>query len=151
MTARNWDFENCACGKAHKSMTFFGDEKIPETIECACGKSVGWSTMSSRAQIKLTNSGRKYGEFWPQYGQVVESYGHLKQLERETGLYETGPPERIDDILSETPPERTPSDPSILIAASTEELMEQIPRDQIDSVATGNSLNQPLQGGPFKL
>ena len=107
--------------------------------------------MSSRAQIKLTNSGRKYGEFWPQYGQVVESYGHLKQLERETGLYETGPPERIDDILSETTPESTPSDPSILIADSTEELMEQIPRDQIDSVATGNSLNQPLQGGPFKL
>ena len=155
MTIRTWDFQDCSCGKSHKS-TVCTEERIPEKIKCSCGKKVGWSTMSARAQINLTSSGRNYGKYWPQYGCIVEDYNHRLRLEKETGVVEVGRPEThaeiAEDIAQKQARQSKERDPAVFVADSIEELMEQIPRDQIDSVHTGNSLNQPLQEGlGFKL
>jgi|TARA_R110000787_G_scaffold37151_4_gene94626 hypothetical protein len=134
---RLWSYEDCSCGKAHQSVPITSP-KIPKTIKCECGKRIGWGVTRTNG-IHATLSTMNYGRFDPQFGCVVESYGHKKQLMKELGLIDIGGPEKFDDIEADGERMRpgTEADPSIVRADSMEEIMGLIPEDQIDRKRTG--------------
>jgi len=136
MGIRLRDFRCDGCGKAHRDYPYSG--RCPETIECdGCGGTASWCSQRQRAQIHLTLSGRKYGEFDPQFGCVVEDYAHKKRLLKQMGAEEL-PPEKLEDIRNEAPPDSGERDPSLIAGDSLEEVMAQIPRDRVSRKDTGD-------------
>ncbi len=141
MALRLWDFA-CSCGKTYRDWPITA-KKVPQTIACECGKRASWISRRQNA-IHESHSGMKYGEFDPQFGCVVESYGHKRQLMRERGMVEVGGPEKIDDIREDIAAQeavaasRGPRDPNILQADSIPELMESIESNpELDRKHTG--------------
>jgi hypothetical protein len=91
-----------------------------------------------KAQIHPTLSTRKYGEFDPQFGVVVEDYGHKKRLLKENGWHEL-PPETLEEareapLHAGSTAERNPD---VIIADSMDEIRRKIPADRVDHRATG--------------
>ena len=126
MNIRLWDF-GCKCGKTYRG-TPVTAEKIPKTIKCECGKRAGWIS-SKHNHIHETNSALGYGKFDPQFGCVVESYSHKKQLMREMGLMETKH-YTLEEIKEEQwegeRAQREAPDPGIISADELEEVYAQI-------------------------
>jgi len=134
---RLWDFADCECGVRHND-TPVSAKQVPQTIKCDCGKRVGW-VMGKRNHIHSTHSGRKYGEFDPQFGCVVEDYSHKKRLLKQMGAEETAPwtkdesqaeKERIESRATER-------DPNVITADSEDEILSQINQGMVDRKATG--------------
>jgi hypothetical protein len=141
----SWTY-SCVCGK---SFDYTYEAPRPQTVECVCGKRASWGFTKANF-IHPTLSGRKYGEFDPQFGCVVESYTHKKQLLRERNMIES-PPETKEQIAEDAynwankpTPER---DRTLIVADSMEELEQKIDRNQVDAGHTGNSHQQSLQEG----
>jgi len=88
-----WDFACTACGQRYPSHPYEGHR--PVSIPCACGEAATWAHQRANL-IHATHSGRKYGEFDPQFGVVVEDYGHKKRLLKENGWHEL-PPETLEE------------------------------------------------------
>jgi len=114
--------------------------RIPKTLHCMnCGKKAGWASIKKN-HIHTTISTRKYGEFDPQFGCVVKDYSHKKELLRQHDMHEL-PPETMEEAR-ESPmrgeDRQTERDPKVMVADSLEEIEAQIPKDQIDSRATGD-------------
>ena len=139
---RLWDY-GCSCGKEYRGYSVTED-KTPKTIKCSCGKKAEW-IMGKTNGIHATHTGMKYGEFDPQFGCVVESYGHKKKLMKEMGLVDIGGPETRDDIErhGESIPDNE-QDPNVIRAESMEEILNKTPADQVDWKHTGRP-NRPMQ------
>lgn len=139
---RTWDFRCDSCGTLHASMLFF--DKVPETVPCPdCGGTASWASFRSNG-IHQTHTGRKYGEFDPQFGCVVEDYAHKKRLLKERG-WEELPPESVDAIREEVDPTPTERDPNVVGADSIEELVGNIKKLPVDHQKTGNLDNRLKQ------
>lgn len=134
MSIRTWDYRCDDCGHFLRDWPYTG--RPPQTIECtACGGSASWTTMKKN-QIHLTHSGRKYGEYDPQFGCVVENYSHKQRLLREMGLEEVG--DRWgdpDDFASGNAPGR----PENVIAADTIDEVQQGVREDLLRRADGST------------
>ena len=135
---RLWDFATCECGEKHND-TPIDEPRIPETIGCRCGKRIGW-VRGKRNFIHATHSGRKYGEFDPQFGCIVEDYSHKKRLLKEMGATE-GPPvtrEQAREDLHNIEAQKKERDPNVVTADSIDEIESFIDQDMVDRKATGN-------------
>jgi hypothetical protein len=130
-----WDFACTACGQRYPSHPYEG--RRPETIPCACGEAATWDHQRANI-IHPSHSGRKYGEFDPQFGCVVEDYAHKKRLLKEHGMHEL-PPETLEEaregpLHAGNTAER---DPNVIVADTMDEIRAKIPRDRVDHRATG--------------
>ena len=130
-----WDFACTACGQRYPSHPYEG--RRPETIPCACGEAATWDHQRPNF-IHPSLSGRKYGEFDPQFGGVVEDYAHKKRLLKENGMHEL-PPETLEEaregpLHAGNTAER---DPNVIVADTMDEIRAKIPRDRVDHRATG--------------
>ena len=145
MSIRTWDYHCDGCGADMADVPYEG--RRPKTIKCACGARAGWGFVVKN-QIHQTHSGRKYGKFDPQYGCVVEDYGHRQQLLRESGRVEL-PPETHEEIAEDIykqESKKTIRDPKVLIADSLEELNEKM-IGKIDTRHTGErQINRLMRG-----
>jgi hypothetical protein len=134
---RLWDFADCECGKRHND-TPISAKNIPEKLLCGCGRKVGWAR-SKRNFIHATHSGRKYGEFDPQFGCVVKDYNHKKQLLRElsekTGMeaHETPPVtvEQAQEDKFNQMARATTRDPNVLTVDSLDEIESLIDQSKV--------------------
>lgn len=131
MNLRLWDFQCDACGHRYNGEPIMS-EKVPKTIKCSqdgCKGRASWSSGGKQNHIHETNSRLGYGQFDPQFGCVVESYSHKKQLMRQMGLEEKKhyTHEEIAEDLHNARAEaaRQESDP-VLAADSVEELQKMI-------------------------
>jgi hypothetical protein len=132
---RLWDFATCSCGAGHSDWPI-DSPKVPETIKCDCGKSVGWSRGKRNGLHRSLSS--LYDRVDPQTGRKHGSYEEKKKWLKETGRVETGI-ERIDDIMNEEiPKSNTQRDPNMLVADSMEELTETINKVGYDRQKTGS-------------
>ena len=143
-----WDYACKACGKRYLDHPYQG--AIPKSIACNCGSRATWA-MQRKNHIHPTISGRKYGEWDPQFGCVVEDYGHKKQLMRERGMVEVGPVSREEAHEGPVGPEPTDVDSSQVVRLGDFDVrdgpqMERdiqdavnglIPQDRADRRATG--------------
>lgn len=130
-----WDFACMACGQRYPSHPYEG--RRPVSIPCGCGEAATWDHQRPNF-IHPSHSGRKYGEFDPQFGCVVEDYGHRKRLLKEHGMHEL-PPETLEEAR-EAPlhaGNTAERDPDVIIADSIEEIRAKIPSDRVDHRATG--------------
>ena len=130
-----WDFACTTCGKRYPSHPYEG--RRPVSIPCECGAAATWDNQRPNL-IHATHSGRKYGEFDPQFGCIVEDYAHKKRLLKENGWHEL-PPETLEEAR-EAPlhaGNTTERDPGVIIADSMEEIRAKIPSDRVDHRATG--------------
>tara|TARA_R100001530_G_scaffold97948_2_gene68101 strand:+ start:1565 stop:1978 length:414 start_codon:yes stop_codon:yes gene_type:complete len=85
---RLWDFFCGSCNKSYRDWPCEG--KIPQTIECKCGKQAEWGRQKTN-HIHRSHSSM-YGKYEPGLGQVVESYEHKRQLMKEMDLQESSDP-----------------------------------------------------------
>lgn len=136
---RFWDYRCPTCGRVYRDQPVTG-EHVPPTMACACGGRAEWTFMRKN-HIHATHRGMKYGEFDPQFGCVVEDYGHRQRLLRERGMVDAGGPETMDQIMERTFEQqqrtRTERTPDVLAADSLEEIGAKIDRDRIDRKHTG--------------
>ena len=145
---RTWDFYCESCETAHKDIVYTG--RRPKTILCGCGARAGWGFVQKN-QIHHTHTGRKYGQFDPQFGCVVEDYAHKQALLKRYGKEEL-PPETHEQIAEDMHEQEerarrvAPRDPDTLIADSLDELSAQI-MDKIDTRHTGERQLNRLLGG----
>mgnify|MGYP003138095651 CR=1 FL=1 len=146
----SWTYRCRGCDKVfdHTSIA-----PVPTTVACSCGAQAGW-TYTKANGIHATHSGRKYGEFDPQFGCVVESYSHKKKLMKERG-WEELPPETKEEIAEDTVGGTTATrDPAVVMADSPEELaMMMHQHGEINMRHTGEaSLRRPPMESmtPFK-
>lgn len=152
MGLRLWDFRCDDCGHEMPGTPFVleGDERIPEQVECPkCRGAATWATIGKPINgIHQTHSGRKYGEFDPQFGCVVESYGHKKQLMRERGLEELPPEthEQVQESIYEgqrrQAEQQAQRDSRMLVADDEDELMGKIAEQD-----RRRGWQEPLGGG----
>jgi len=147
---RLWDYETCACGKGHKDECIDSD-RVPETLTCECGATVGWVPEHSTAQIHRSLSTLyNRGHVDPQTGVDYESYEHKKAVMKAQGR-EEGEIERIDDIMNEERPDtgvRNP-DVGVIDARSDDEAIQKLrdmqnQRGDVDRLQSGNP-NRPMQ------
>jgi hypothetical protein len=139
---RLWDFATCSCGKRHNDEPI-DSPRVPKTIGCECGKRVGW-VRHKRNHIHESVS-TLYGRgVDPQFGCVVEDYGHKQQLLKEKGLVEVGI-ERVDDIMNDGAEDTGARNPAVgTLDAETDdgavqELMDSLyQRPDVDRRHTGN-------------
>ena len=141
------------CHRCEKVFDHTSTAPVPATVACACGAQASW-TYTKANGIHATHSGRKYGEFDPQCGCVVESYGHKKKLLKERG-WEELPPETKEEIAEDTAGSTTATrDPAVGMADSPEELaMMMHQHGEINMRHTGEaSLRRPPMESmtPFK-
>lgn len=135
MNLRLWDFA-CGCGKRYEGYPVT-TKRVPSYIRCSCGEKATW-TSSKQNHIHTTNTKLNYGKFDPQFGCVVESYGHKKQLLKQHGMVDVGGPERMDDIMNDTAPQKTQRDPNVFVADSIKEIMGKVESSQYDRRRTGS-------------
>ena len=136
MSLRLWNFRCNKCGHAYEGEPITA-AKIPKTIKCrqeGCKGRASWALGGRVNGIHTTHSGRKYGEFDPQFGCVVEDYHHKKRLLREQGLAEL-PPETLEQVeearYEGVRSQMGQSRGDTIVADSEEELMAKIaPEDR---------------------
>ena len=135
MGIRLWDFTCKTCGQAYPSYPYEG--RRPTSIPChRCDGQATWAMQRSNL-IHPTASGRKYGQFDPQFGCVVRDYSHKKHLLKEMGMHEL-PPESLEEARhAEAPADTGERDPNVVVLDDLSELEALIPRDRVDSKASG--------------
>lgn len=138
MNLRLWDYDTCECGKNHRDWPIT-DKKIPKTIQCECGKRVGW-VRGRQNQIHLSHSAL-YGRTDPRTGETYADYGEKQADFRRRGLIE-GDVERVEDIENEIAAQeakRKERDPNVVVADGVEELQAKLYKDdRIDWSKTGD-------------
>jgi len=148
---RLWDYKCEECSNVVRDWPY-STKHVPRTIPCpACGGRCTWTTMRKN-HIHSTAGGMKYGQFDPQFGCVVEDYGHRQRLLRERGMREVGGPETREQIAEDLYERRAKQAAArargdsrqVLRADSIEEITSQIDQDMIDRRATG-SMRRPMQ------
>ena len=146
MGLASWDFRCRSCGSAFVHMY---EAPRPTTTPCirdGCDGTAGWTSCVPNT-IHPTHSGRKYGEFDPQYGLVVEDYAHRQRLLKERGWDEL-PPADLDEVRHETiaGENRSPDGDtsSVLKGDSVEEIEKSINKDMVDRRLTGERERRPM-------
>jgi hypothetical protein len=141
----SWTFQCTTCARV---FDHFYEPPRPTTTACLCGGEASWAS-TKRNQIHRSHSGRKYGEFDPQFGMVIESYEHKQKLMKERG-WEELPPETKEEIAEDAynweQKKHTERDPGVLVADSLEELQKQVlEHERIDRRLTGEaSFRRPM-------
>ena len=105
-------FHDFECGKGHLQEDVMCDnaQPIPKWVRCPECSCRAHKIVRSMNWIHPTHSGMKYGEFDPQFGMVVEDYGHRRRLMRQMGMIDAndsvkGVPVdqiRVEDTLPES-------------------------------------------------
>jgi len=142
-----WTFE---CGTCAKVFDHLYEPPRPTSTTCSCGGEATWASTKGN-QIHRSHSGRKYGEFDPQFGMVIESYEHKQQLLKERGWVELPPEtkeEIEEDIYNRENAPRTERDPNVEVieADTVEELRQKMyARSDVDMSRTHEgSINRPM-------
>lgn len=137
---RLWDYRCTMCGTVYRDWPVT-TKHIPESITCqACYSPATWTKMKANG-IHFTGSGMKYGCFDPQFGCVVEDYGHRQRLLRQMGMVEVGGPEKAEAIAEDrwnrehTPKKQRSAD--VLVGDSMDEITAHIDQDRVDRRASG--------------
>ena len=119
----------------------------PKTVACSCGAVARWTYCRPNV-IHPTHSGRKYGEFDPQYGCVVEDYAHRQRLLKERG-WEELPPLSVEEArhgsLQGEGAATDDASPPVLKADSLDEIEKSINQDMVDRKLTGERERRPMQ------
>lgn len=136
MGLRLWDFATCSCGKDHRGWPITA-KKIPQTIQCECGKRVGW--VKAKQNNIYAAAPSLYGKKDPRFGVTFANVAEKKAYLKEHGIEESDL-EHPDDIMNDrghTP--RGKRDPNMLIGDSLTEINEQIGKmHDIDRNNTGS-------------
>ena len=144
MILRLWDF-SCECGKQYRDYPVY-ESRIPNSIACECGQRATWAAQRTN-HIHPTLSTRKYGEFDPQFGCVVEDYAHKQRLMRELNMVEVGEFDK-EEVRDNALPSETRTDVNatdVMAADTLEEITAAIDADRIDRSATGaDARDKPL-------
>ena len=141
---------NYRCGDCGRVFVYMYEAPRPRTVACdldGCDGMAAW-TFARANVIHPTHSGRKYGEFDPQYGCVVEDYSHRQRLLKERGWDEL-PPETVEEAREAPIRGEGGADDSELVpvlkANTLEEIDETIDKNMIDRRLTGARERRPMQ------
>ena len=140
-----WTFQ---CEDCDKVFDHFYEPPRSTTTACVCGGTATWAS-TKKNHIHSSHSGRKYGQFDPQFGRVIESYDHKQRLMKERG-WEELPPETKEEIAEDTynreNAPRQERNENLIVADTLEELREKMYKDErVDRRLTSDeSYNRPM-------
>ena len=113
------------CAKGHLHIDEEFKTEIPRKIPCHCGSKA--DRIPSFRRIHNTHSGAGYGRVDPQFGCVVESSQHRRDLMKKMGMEDVGGTVRgvPEWEIEHESPEKS-NGPSALVADSLEDLSSQL-------------------------
>tara|TARA_R110002073_G_scaffold290272_2_gene455184 strand:- start:142 stop:549 length:408 start_codon:yes stop_codon:yes gene_type:complete len=113
------------CAKGHLHIDAEFEKEIPRNIPCHCGSTA--DRLPAFIRIHNTNSGAGYGKFDPQFGCVVESSQHRRDMMKKMGMEDMGGTVRgVPEWQIEHEPVKKSDGPSALVADSLEDLSSQL-------------------------